>query len=186
MSVLDALHRRNSHARLNTPAPDAEQLQGILTAGLRAPDHGRLRPWHFTIIAGEAREQLGMTFEQALLLSKPTATDAERQKARLAPLRAPLIIAGMLKAQENPKVPRVEQAVAVGCALHSMQLAADALGFAGIWRTGTYARDPLVISALKGSPGDEVIGFLYLGTAEGEKKPLCPVDLDNCVSYLAS
>ena len=184
MSVIEALHTRNSHARLTTPGPDHDQLNSILSAGLRAPDHGRLRPWHFTVISGGARERLGSTFERALLLTTPEADAAQCQKARCAPLRAPLIIAGMLKPKEHPKVPRVEQAVAVGCALHSMQIAADALGFSSMWRTGNYASDPLVIKELGGEPGDEIIGFLYIGTQEGPAKPLCPMDTGAFVTHL--
>ncbi len=170
--VLAALHNRNSHPRLVTPAPTDSDLEAILTAGLRAPDHGRLRPWQFLIIEGEARKRLGQIFEQALLLTNPEAGEAERTKALRAPLRAPLIIAGLLKPTAHPKIPRQEQVAAVACALHGMLLAAEALGFAGMWRTGGYARDPWVLRELDAAPEDEVIGFLYLGTAEGSAKPI--------------
>ncbi len=45
MSAIDTLLNRNSHARLVDPGPDAAELNTILQAALRAPDHGRLRPW---------------------------------------------------------------------------------------------------------------------------------------------
>ena len=54
MSTLDTLLNRNSHPRLTEPGPDADQLQTILQAALRAPDHGRLRPWRFVVISGIA------------------------------------------------------------------------------------------------------------------------------------
>ncbi len=171
-AVIAALQNRNSHPRLTTPAPDDAELEGIFTAGLRAPDHGRLRPWQFLVVEGDARERLGVIFEQALVLANPEASDAERTRARSAPLRAPLIIAGLLKATAHPKIPRQEQVAAVACALHGMLLAAEALGFAGMWRTGSYARDPWVLRELGAAPEDEVIGFLYLGSAEGSPKPI--------------
>jgi Nitroreductase family len=31
----------------------------ILDAGLRSPDHGRLRPWRFAVVRGAARAALG-------------------------------------------------------------------------------------------------------------------------------
>ena len=40
-----------------------------------------------------------------------------------------------------------------------MSLAANALGYGTMWRTGQYATDPHVVEALGGSPQDEVIGF---------------------------
>lgn len=183
MSVLLALHGRNSHPRLVEPGPSDEQLADILRAALRAPDHGRLRPWHFVVISGDGRERLGQVFEASLALSNPEASDAERTKARQAPLRAPLIIAGLLKPKDHPKIPRVEQVAAVASALHGALLAAEDLGFGGIWRTGQYARDPQVIAELGGEPGDEVIGFLYLGSREGASKPVVELELTDYVSH---
>ncbi|MGQ7114875.1 nitroreductase family protein, partial [Escherichia sp. TWPC-MK] len=37
------------------PAPTGEQLQNILRAGMRAPDHKSMQPWHFFVIEGERR-----------------------------------------------------------------------------------------------------------------------------------
>lgn len=184
MSVLAALEQRNSHPRLGEPGPDKEAVERILRAGLRAPDHGRLRPWHFCIIEGEARHRLGSILAEALALRDPNADDAAIRKATAAPLRAPIIIAGLLRAQAHPKVPRVEQVATVAAALHGMSLAAEALGFGAMWRTGAYARDPAVIAALGGGAGDEIIGFLYLGTREGPSKQVPVEDASEFVSYL--
>lgn len=184
MSVLESLKQRNSHARLAEPGPDAEALQCILRAGLRAPDHGRLRPWRFCVIEGASRDRLGTILANGLQLRDPSVDAAALQKAQSAPLRAPTIIAGLLQAQEHPKVPRVEQVAAVASALYGMSLAANALGFGAIWRTGAYARDPIVITALGGSPSDEIIGFLYVGTREGPSKLIQEEELDQFVSYL--
>jgi nitroreductase len=181
MTAIDLLHTRNSHAKLESPAPSGEVLEQILQAGLRAPDHGRLRPWHFLTISGERRAALGEVFETSQRLAGVT-DPAKLEKARCAPLRAPLLIVGLLKPKAHPKVPRSEQAVAVGCALHGMSLAAEALGYGAMWRTGSYATDPTVIAALGGEPGDEVVGFLYLGTKMGAAKPLPNIATDDYVA----
>lgn len=173
--VLKALFERNSHGKLVEPGPSKDDLALIVKAGLRAPDHARLRPWHFVAVEGERREALAEVFVQSLMLSNPEATEADIKKARCATLRAPLILCGLLKPKEHPKVPRVEQVGAVASALHAMLLAAEALGYAAMWRTGPYSQDPLVIKSLGGKAGDEVIGFLYIGTACGNKK-LVPED----------
>lgn len=174
MTVIRALQQRNSHPRVSEPGPTGTELDDILQAGLRAPDHGRLRPWHFLVVEGDRRAALGEVFATALTLANPAATEAEVAKARSAPLRAPLVIAGLLKPKEHPKVPRVEQAAAVACALHAMLLAAESMGYGGVWRTGNYARDPFVVTQLGGDPSDEVIGFLYIGTRQGPSKNLVP------------
>lgn len=182
MSIIDALTTRNAHPRVQSPGPSASELDKILSAGLRAPDHGHLRPWRFVTVTNDARQRLGDLFAETLLLSNPETPQAQVDKARAAPLRAPLIIAGLLKYQDHPKIPRVEQVAAVSAALYGMSLAADALGYGCVWRTGTYAREPLVISALGGAPADEVIGFLYIGTRAGDAKPLPEVSSTEYVS----
>jgi len=183
MSVLTTLHNRNSHGKLTAPGPDTDELDAILKAGLRAPDHGRLRPWQFVIVANERREALGELFVRALAVSRPDATDAEQAKAKAAPLRAPLVIAGLVRPVAHPKVPRVEQVASVACALHGMSLAAESLGFGAMWRTGWYAQDALVVDGLGGQAGDEVVGFLYIGTRDGAAKRLPEEELGSYVSY---
>ena len=60
-----------------------------------------------------------------------------------------------------------------------MQLAAEALGFGAMWRTGPLARDAGLKAALGLAAGDEIVGFLYLGTPAGERRAppvLSPAD----------
>lgn len=182
MSVVDLLLSRASHARLIDPAPDSQQLETMLKAAMRAPDHGRLRPWRFVVIAGERRAALGQCFKQSLELRGVTDA-ALLQKAVKAPLRAPVMIAALLHAVAHDKVPRDEQGHAVAAALYAAQLTADALGFGSVWRTGGYATDPHVIETLGGEPEDQVIGFLYVGTREGPSKPLSEEPLESVVRY---
>lgn len=182
MSAIETLLKRNSHARLVEPGPEPEALNTILRAALRAPDHGRLRPWRYVVIQGERREALGQCFVQSLAMRGIT-DPAQLKKAASAPLRAPVIIAGLLHAVEHNKIGRDEQGHAVAASLAVAQVAAESLGFGCIWRTGGYATDPLVVETLGGDPGDQVVGFLYVGTREGPTKPLPEESLDSLVSY---
>src|SRR5690606_39779454 len=56
MSVppIDYLFNRRSVKFVQAPGPTDEHLSQILQAGMSAPDHGRLRPWRFTLIRGDA------------------------------------------------------------------------------------------------------------------------------------
>ena len=38
------------------PGPDAAELDALLTIASRVPDHGKLAPWRFIVIAGAARD----------------------------------------------------------------------------------------------------------------------------------
>lgn len=64
MDALELLVNRRSASRLTDPAPAGEQLENILRAGLRAPDHGTLQPWRFFIIADEGRERFSQLLEK--------------------------------------------------------------------------------------------------------------------------
>lgn len=67
MDALELLVNRRSASRLAEPAPVGEQLENILRAGMRAPDHGTLQPWHFFIIEGEGRDRFSQLLEQGPL-----------------------------------------------------------------------------------------------------------------------
>ena len=59
MDAIEALTTRVSAGPLADPAPDDRALEQIVAAAMRAPDHGRLRPWRFAIVRGDARAKLG-------------------------------------------------------------------------------------------------------------------------------
>ena len=166
MDAIEALVTRKSSAKLIAPAPGKEDLNIMMQAAIRAPDHCRLRPWRFIVIEGSAREKLGRIFEDALKARDPDASEAMLNKERNKPLRAPMVIIVIAKVEEHPKVPGVEQVLSAGAAAQNIMLSAHALGYAGIWRTGKTCFDPKVNAALGASETDQIVGFLYLGTSE--------------------
>ncbi|MEP5766496.1 MAG: nitroreductase family protein [Halieaceae bacterium] len=180
--MIQHLLQRNSAPRLTAPGPDPTSLDYMLRAALRAPDHAWLQPWRFLLIEGAAREALGEVFVSALLKNKPEADAAAQEKARQAPLRAPLLVVVICRYSEHPKVPPHEQLISAGCAAHSMLLAADAQGYAGIWRTGTYAEDALVAGALNLADNESIVGFLYFGSRDGRAKNLPAREVKDYVS----
>ena len=113
--TLDTLLNRNSHPRLTEPGPDPEQLNVILRSAMRAPDHGRLRPWRFVVIAGERREALGRCFQASLRL-RGVADKA--QLTRRPPHRcARRSLLPDYRAVAHEKISRDEQGHAVAAAL---------------------------------------------------------------------
>lgn len=180
MDALELMMSRCSPLQLAEPGPDHEQLTSILGAAARAPDHGRLQPWRFLTIAGDARQRLGELMMQSLARREPgleaTRLDAERDKA----LRAPLIIAVAAAVRAHPKVPDMEQIIAVGAAVQNMILAAHALGFGAFWRTGAAAYDSLVKEGLGFSADDTLVGFIYLGSISKPGR-IAPTDLASVV-----
>jgi len=164
MDALDLLVNRRSASRLADPAPAGEQLENILRAGLRAPDHGTLTPWQFFVIEGEGRERFSQLLEKGAI--EAGQDEKAIEKARNAPFRAPMIIAVVAKCQEHHKVPQWEQEMSAGCAVMAMQMAAVAQGFNGIWRSGALTDSPVVRNGLQCREQDKIVGFLYLGTPQ--------------------
>lgn len=154
----------------------------MFQAALRAPDHLRLRPWRFLVVEGDRREALGQVLLDCLLRRDPQADESVRTKALNAPLRAPLLIVVLATITENPKVPAQEQRLSAGCAAHAILLAAEALGFSGVWRTGNPAYDPEVVAALGGRANEEIVAFLYIGTRDGTGKTLPVMNPDDFVA----
>ncbi len=155
---------------LGEPKPNAEQLDDILKAAVAAPDHGCLRPWEFIVIEGDARAKLGDVFAEAAQLRDPNLEAAQIERQREKPLRSPTILTIVCKIQENhAKVPVIEQILSAGAAAHQVILAANALGFGAIWLTGANAFDPNVKAAMDIHEKDQIIGFIYLGTAKINK-----------------
>jgi nitroreductase len=179
MEALDALLNRVSLGRLQEPAPDAAQRELLFRAALRAPDHGYLRPWRFLTIEGEARAKLGELFVSALQAKDPQAGEVAIAKARAMPLRAPLMVVVIATLQAGHKVPEVEQLLSAGCAAHGILLAAHVQGLGAMWRTGDMAYDRNVAAGLGLGEQERIVGFLYLGSVEGERRAapeLAPAD----------
>jgi nitroreductase len=181
MTVLEALQNRVSAPRLFEPAPTAEQREQLFAAALRAPDHGQLSPWRFLTVEGAARERLGELFVQGLIATAaPAPAKPEAlEKARKGPLRAPLLVVVIACLQDHPKIPRQEQLLAAGCAAHGLLLAAHGLGLGAMWRSGAQTESPVVRQGLGLDKDEQIIGFIYLGSVEGERRAprkLAPAD----------
>ncbi len=164
MEAIEALTSRRSPARFSEPAPDDTALDTMLQAAMRAPDHGKLKPWRFIVLRGEARKRFGDVMAEAMKRREPDAPPNMIEREREKPLRAPLIVVLAAAIKEGHKIPVIEQLLAAGAAAQNVMLAAHALGFAAAWKTGAPAYDNYVKEALGLTPADAIIGFLYLGT----------------------
>jgi nitroreductase len=159
---LHLLLTRSSCGLLQAPAPTGNELEHILQAGLRAPDHGHLQPFRFLLAEGEGLNRLGG------LLAESAKQDGDNEevieRAKQMPLRAPMVITVVAKVTSHNKVPDFEQHLAAGCAVMAMQMAAQAQGFGGIWRSGPLMYSRALHELLGLAAQDQIVGFLYVGT----------------------
>ena len=163
MDALELLHTRQSAGKLQDPGPDDMELAEIYRSAVSAPDHGRLRPWRFVVIREEARERFGELMAKILKSKRPETSPEMLERERAKPLRAPLIVVVAARVQAG-KIPEIEQVLAVGAAAQNIMLAAHALGYGAMWKTGPAAYSNNVKRMLGLQEDDHIVALLYLGT----------------------
>jgi len=178
MTNIEFLLQRQSTPLLTTPAPNNGDLEKILAAGMRVPDHACLQAWHFTVITGDGLQRLS-----DLLVQSSDSQSPNLEKIAKMPFRAPMIIVVSTEFVDHEKVPNQEQLITAGCGAHAMQMAATALGYGAMWRTGSVAYNSKVKQGLNIKPHDEIAGFLYIGTPCKEQSLKAAKCFDHKVSY---
>jgi nitroreductase len=164
---LDFLNaRRSTPSRaLGEPGPAPAQLDELIAAAIRVPDHGKLTPWRLLLIRGEARHKLGAALAQIHHRNEPGIADAQLTKDRERYTFAPLIIAVIARIDDaHAKIPAQEQLLSAGCVAYNLLLGAQALGFGAQWLTGWAAYDADAAALLGLGAGERVIGFVHIGT----------------------
>jgi nitroreductase len=165
-STLDLLlSRRSGSAKaMTTPGPSPAELALILKAAARVPDHGKLFPWRFIVIDGDARARMGEVLIAALDETERASPErVEQERNRF--LRAPTVVAVVSRVREMIAIPVWEQQLSAGAVCQTLLLAAHSLGYVGNWLTEWCAYRPAVKNALGLSSGERIAGFIYLGTA---------------------
>jgi nitroreductase len=158
------LSRRSGSAKtMGKPGPSKKQLDQILAAGGRAPDHGKLFPWRFIVFEGKGRERIGDILAEAMKAEGERDKQVEEERVRF--LRAPVVVGVISRVREQHKIPVWEQELSAGAVCQNILIAATALGFVGNWLTEWYAYHPMVKERLGLKPGERVAGFIYIGTA---------------------
>lgn len=164
------------------PGPSGADLERILQAGMRVPDHGKLTPWRFIVIEGEARAALGREIERCYMAEEPEPKGITARALANFPCQAPLLVVVVSRLSDAKPIPEWEQILSAGAACKTMLIAAHALGFVGQWLTGWAAYSKGVGKALGLQEGDRIAGFLFFGSAGDEPKERDRPDYDDIVS----
>lgn len=171
MEAYEAIVTRRSVPKVDPErVPDRADIEKLLEAAIRAPNHHLTQPWRFVVLAGDARRAFGDAWAAG-----DEADGKDPELARIKALRAPVIIAVIGRPNPtHPKVVEVEEHHAVGAALQNMLLAAHALGLGAMLRTGLTTGHAEVQRFLGLADSEYVAGFVYVGfPAEGTgERPL--------------
>nr|WP_295371110.1 nitroreductase [uncultured Sphingosinicella sp.] len=179
-SILSFLKtRRSGRPRdLVEPGPSEEQLREILSIATRVPDHGKLAPWRFVIIAKEDRSRLESLLMDAYRANNPEPARLEVEAVQRFAHQAPALVVALFKPVASSKIPLWEQQLSCGAALMNMLNAVHAFGFVGGWITGWAAFSEIVRSAFA-AENEVIAGFIFIGTpaAPLEDRPRPPLDI---------
>ena len=184
-AVMEFLLTRRSrpYRTLTTPAPDREALAPLLTAAARVPDHGKLEPWRFVVLQGQALQRLA-----ALAQSRGVALSLDPDKISKTAdsfANAPMIVAVIAAPKPSDKIPSVEQCYSAGAACLSLLNAALASGWGANWLTGWPALDRAFLTqGLNLSNDETVAGFIHIGSETGTPPERPRPDIDTITEWI--
>lgn len=167
----DAVHRHLTTRRsvlarnMIDPGPDGAALDRILTIAARVPDHGKLSPWRFIVLAGNARAAFADLVIKRLRQRDDAVDTARAENERARFTAPPLTIVVVSAPRAHPKVPQSEQFLSAGAVCLNLLHGAHAEGFAGQWLTGWPAFDADILAALGIREGESIAGFISIGSA---------------------
>ncbi|WP_264815329.1 nitroreductase family protein, partial [Acidomonas methanolica] len=162
--TLSFLLSRVSCDALAEPAPDKHQIAAILSAGLRAPDHGKLRPWRYVVIKGKRRAQFAELVVRAMRAVEPDISEKKIEKRFHRFSEMPMTVVLGMHLEESGKIPVSEQEASVAAGAMNVLNALHAEGFGGMWVSGDYMNEPEFRSALGLGDSDRIAGFIFVGT----------------------
>lgn len=165
MDAYEAILSRRMVSEVLPEPPTKQEIEALLDAAVRAPNHHLTQPWRFIVLKGSALDDLGEAMAQRLVEMDP-ATEGLADKIALEksrPHRAPVIIVIVYTPSSHPKAIEVEDRYAIGAAAENLLLAAHAKGLGGYWRTGPAAEFAGVKRHLGLGEAEEIAGFIYVG-----------------------
>ncbi|NIX76614.1 nitroreductase family protein [Microvirga terricola] len=151
---------------LGEPGPSPSEVETLLTVASRVPDHGKLVPWRFIVIEGEARQRLGEVLVKAFQADQPEADPEKVETERNRFAQAPLVVAVVSRVVPHVKIPDWEQVLSAGAVCMNLLNAANALGYGASWLTGWAAFDRRVLDVLGLAPDERIAGYVHIGTAK--------------------
>jgi len=163
--ALQLLERRRSLPlrSLVGPGPMPAELERMLAIAARVPDHGRLVPWRFIVLEGDARTCAGDRLDALYGVQNPQRPADKEHMWRDYLLRAPLTVVLVSRPDPGAKIPVLNQVLSVGAAGMNLLNAAEAMGYSALWLLKWPGRDRDAAALLGVGAGESVAGFIHIG-----------------------
>jgi nitroreductase len=160
---LMATRRSGKPRDIGLPGPSPEQMDRILAAATRVPDHGKLAPWRFVVVPADRREAFADLLERAYRADKPEPGKVELEAVRQFAHQAPALVVVLSSPAHASHIPIWEQELSAGAACMNLLVATHAEGLVGGWLTGWAAFSTIVRDAF-GQQGERIAGFMFIGS----------------------
>ena len=169
----------------NEEIPDKD-IEVILKAGIRVPDHGALNPWRLKVIKGKSLKEIDeKIILKEFLKQNPNADKSlvERESKRLQ--RASVIIVVISTPVEHFKIPTWEMQLSSGAVCMNLLSCAQSLGYASQWLTEWYAYNNKMLEYLGARKNiDKISGFIYIGHKIEEPNERRRPEPEKVINYL--
>lgn len=159
-------------AAMNGKKIEQDTMQQLLALADYAPTHARTEPWRFVVYTGESLANFCKDHGQLYWdnTSEETRKEATVENlSNMGNMASHLVIAIMRRTPEA-KIPKLEEYAATSAAIQNILLGAEALDISTFWSTGGMALKPAMKAYLNLQEEDEVLGLLYMGYSDQEKK----------------
>jgi nitroreductase len=214
MDIFETIKNRRSIGKMTEQRPSRKQIERILEAATHAPNHHKVEPWKFFVLAGQSRVELGNVMARSLAerlsdttkvtpnasnvtpsvsnvtpnASNVTLSEAKGlsilNKERTKLLRSPVVLIAAAEHPQKPNVLAIENIEAVAAAVQNMLLVAEEMGLAAMWRTGDASYDPHIKQWLGLAPEDHIVAFVYLGFPAIQKLERRPTSFEEKTTWL--
>ncbi|MEP9354935.1 nitroreductase [Xanthobacter sp. KR7-65] len=145
------------------PGPSPDELDRMLAIAARVPDHGRLVPWRFIVLEGDARAAAGAQLDELYAVRNPGLTPDKSRMWQDYLTRAPLTVVVVSRADPAAKIPELNQVLSAGAACMNLVVAATALGYSALWLLKWPGRDREAAALLGVTETEKVAGFIHIG-----------------------
>lgn len=156
--------RQSQPAKLfSGPVPTRAELEPILTAALRVPDHGKLEPWRLIVVE---KPDMVVLADLGEARARALGGDSEKiDKGRGQFDRSALAVVVISSPQGVAKVPVAEQVLSAGALCLGLVNAATAAGWGANWLTGWVSHDAEFCARAFGcTEAETVAGIVHIGT----------------------
>lgn len=184
--VLRFLSTRSSYPAkaMVAPAPNRAELEPILTAALRVPDHGKLEPWRIIVLDRAAMPRIADIAHSRAVELGGDAEKIDKGRGQFDRSHGAVVVISSTKPHE--KVPVAEQVLSAGALCMNIVTAATAQGWAASWITGWVSHDATFAARAFGcGPGETVAGIIHLGSAAAPVPDRPRPDLARIVEWVA-